>query len=171
MTVVVDTLSRKHALLTSMQVKVVGLEMVKDPKVRVKGIKKLHEGLKTEKKYMKCVEQTNKHRKLLAFEVEDLVWVNLNKDRFLAWKFGRLKSMVDGPFNIIKKIGENAYNLGLHKDYGILPTFNVKDLRTYHGEDLRAILFFSTLGDFCKSFYNNLWKFDLDYGKIEFKRL
>ena len=37
-----DTLSRKHALLTSKQVKVVGLEMVKDPKVRVKGIKKLH---------------------------------------------------------------------------------------------------------------------------------
>ena len=53
---VVDTLSRKHALLTSMQVKVVGHEMVKDLKVRVKGIKKLHEGLKTEKKYVKCVE-------------------------------------------------------------------------------------------------------------------
>ena len=34
-----DALSRKHALLTSMLVKVVGLEMVKDPKVRVKGIK------------------------------------------------------------------------------------------------------------------------------------
>ena len=33
---VVDAFSRKHALLTSMQVKVVRLEMVKDPKVRVK---------------------------------------------------------------------------------------------------------------------------------------
>ena len=30
---VVDTLGRKDALLTSMQVKVVGLKMVKDPKV------------------------------------------------------------------------------------------------------------------------------------------
>ena len=38
---VVDALSRKHALLTSMQVKVVGLKIVKDPKVRVKGIKML----------------------------------------------------------------------------------------------------------------------------------
>ena len=47
---VMDTLSRKHALLTSMQVKGIGLEIVKDPKVRVKGIKKLHEGLKIEKK-------------------------------------------------------------------------------------------------------------------------
>ena len=54
---VVEALSRKHALLTSMQVKVVGLEMVKDPKVRIKGIKKLHEGLKPEKKYAKYVEK------------------------------------------------------------------------------------------------------------------
>ena len=37
---VVDILSRKHALLTCMQVKVVGLEMVKDPKVRDKHYKK-----------------------------------------------------------------------------------------------------------------------------------
>ena len=33
---VVDTLSRKDAVLTSMQANVVGLEMVKDTKVRVK---------------------------------------------------------------------------------------------------------------------------------------
>ena len=56
-----------------MQVKVAGLEMVKDPKVRIKGIKKLHEGLETRKKYVKYVEQTNKLKKLLVFEVEDLV--------------------------------------------------------------------------------------------------
>ena len=37
---VVDTLSRKHALLTSMEVKVVGFEMVKDPKVKDKHYKK-----------------------------------------------------------------------------------------------------------------------------------
>ena len=136
-----DALSRKHVLLTSMQVKVVGLEMVKDPKFTFKGIKKLHEGLKTKKKYAKCVEQANKDRKLLSFEVEDLVWVHLNKGRFLALKFGRLKSMVDGAFNIIEKIGENAYNLELPNGYDILPKFNVKDLRSYHGEDLRTSLF------------------------------
>ena len=128
---VVDTLSRKHALLTSMPVKVVGLEMFKDPKVRVKGIKKLHEGLKTNKNYVKCVQQRNTHKKLLAFEVEDLVLVHLNKDRFMAWNFGRMKSMVDSPFNIIKKIGENAYNLELPDDYDIFPAFNIKDLRSY----------------------------------------
>ena len=90
-----DALSRKHVLLTSVLVKVVGLEMVRDPKVRVKGIKLLHH-LKIEEKYEKYVEQTNKQRKLLEFEVEDVGWVHINTDRFLGWKFG------------IEKIGENS---------------------------------------------------------------
>ena len=49
--------------------------------------------------------------------------------------------MVDGPFNIIEKIGENAYNLELLDNFDILPIANVKDLRSYQGEDLRASLF------------------------------
>ena len=56
-----EALTRKYALLTSMQVKVAGLEMVEDPKVTAKGIKKLHEGLKTKKKYANDVEQEIKH--------------------------------------------------------------------------------------------------------------
>ena len=55
--------------------------------------------------------------------------------------------MVDGPFNIIQKIGENAYNLELPDISDILLTSNVKDLRSYQGEDLRASLFFPTMGD------------------------
>ena len=35
----------------------------------------------------------------------------------------------------------NAYKLKLPDDNNILPTFNVKDLGLYHGEDLRASLF------------------------------
>ena len=136
-----EALSRKHALLTSIQVKVVELEMVKDPKVIVNGIKKLHEGLKTEKKYAKYVEQTIMHGKLVEFEIGGLVWVHLNNDRFLAWKFGRLKSMVDCPSKVNEKIEENTYKLELPDDYDISHTFNVKDLRPYHGKDLRASLF------------------------------
>ena len=137
-----EALSRKQVLLTSsMQVKVVVFNMVKDPKVRVKGIMKLHEGLKTKKKHVKYVEQENKHRKLLEFEVGDFVWIHLNKDRFLSWKFGRIKSMVDSPFNINEKIRESAYTLELPDNHDISPTFNVKDFRPYHGEDLRASLY------------------------------
>ena len=44
-----------------------------------------------------------------------------------------LDSMLDGPFNIIEKIGENAYNLELPDNSKILHTSNVKDLRSYQG--------------------------------------
>ena len=53
----------------------------------------------------------------------------------------KLRTRIDGPSKIIKKIGKNAYKLELLDDNNILPTFNVKDLRSYHGEDLRASLF------------------------------
>ena len=53
-----------------------------------------------------------------------------------------MHARVDGPSKIIKKIGENAYKVQLPDDYNILPTFNVKDLRPYHGEDLRQVFFF-----------------------------
>ena len=151
---VMDALSRKHALLTSMLVKVVGLKMVKDPKIRVKGIKMLHH-FKTKEKYAKCVEK-KKHRKLLEFEVEDVVWVHINTDRFMAWKFGRLKSMVDDPFNIIEKIGENVYNLELPENSDILPTANVKDLRSYQGEDFRASLFSQPWGIYVGASITNI---------------
>ena len=68
-------------------------------------------------------------------------WVHLRKDRFPQGKFGKLKPRVDDPFKIIVKIGENAYKLQLPDEYEISPMFKVKDLRAYHGEDLRASLF------------------------------
>ena len=114
-----------------------------DAEVRAKEIKKLHEEvrLKIEKNNAKYVEQANRRRKYVEFEVGELVWVHLRKDRFPPGKFGKLKPRVDGPFKIIEKIGENAYKLQLPDEYEISPMFNVKDLRAYHGEDLRASLF------------------------------
>ena len=58
-----------------------------------------------------------------------------------------LRARVDGPSKIIKKIGKNAYKLELPDDNNILPTFNVKDLRSYHGANLRASLFFLSMGN------------------------
>ena len=45
---------------------------------------------------------------------------------------------IDGPSKIIKKIIKNAYKVKLPGDCNILPTFKVKDLKRYHGEDLRT---------------------------------
>ena len=71
----------------------------------------------------------------------------MRKERFLIQRCSKLCTRVDGPSKIIKKIGENAHKLELLDDYNILPTSNVKDLMSYHGEDLRASLFFPTMGD------------------------
>ena len=63
----------------------------------------------------------------------------------------KLCTRIDGPSKIIKKIIKNAYKVKLPGDTypkkklpgdcNILPTFKVKDLRPYHGEDLRTSLF------------------------------
>ena len=90
--------------------------------------------MKIEKQNAKYVEQENRRHKYVEFEVRDLVWVHLRK-------FGKLKPRVDDPLKIIEKIGENVYKLQLPDEYEISPMFNVKDLRAYHGEDLRASLF------------------------------
>ena len=97
--------------------------------------------MKIEKKNAKYVEQANRRRKYVEFEVGELVWVHLRKDRFPLGKFGKLKPRVYDPFKIIEKIGENAYKLQLPDEYEISLMFNVKDLRPYHCEDLRASLF------------------------------
>jgi hypothetical protein len=41
----------------------------------------------------------------------------------------------DDPFKVLKKINENAYKLNLPADFGVSPTFNIVDLKSYLGED------------------------------------
>ena len=40
----------------------------------------------------------------------------------------------DGPFQVIEKIGPNAYKIDLPGDYGVSATFNVDDLSAYYDE-------------------------------------
>jgi hypothetical protein len=40
-----------------------------------------------------------------------------------------------GLFKIIEKINDNAYKLALTPEFGVIPTFNVADLKPYLGED------------------------------------
>jgi hypothetical protein len=44
-------------------------------------------------------------------------------------------SSADGPFKILEKINDNAYKLELPPDFGVIPTFNISDLRPYLGEE------------------------------------
>jgi hypothetical protein len=44
-------------------------------------------------------------------------------------------SRAAGPFKILAKINDNAYKLELPPEFGVIPTFNISDLRPYFGEE------------------------------------
>ena len=72
----------------------------------------------------------------LVFDPGGWIRLHMIKERCSKWC-----TRIDGPSKIIKKIIKNAYKVKLLGDCNILPTFKVKDLRPYHGEDLRTSLF------------------------------
>ena len=71
-------------------------------------------------------------------------------------RHSKLFTSIDGPFKIIEK--------------NVPPIFNVKSLRPYHGE-VEDKSFLRTIGNLCRSIYNNQWKFGLEYGRLIFRRL
>jgi hypothetical protein len=48
-------------------------------------------------------------RKQLDFAPGDLVWLHLKKERFPDLRKSKLMPRADGPFEVLKKINENAY--------------------------------------------------------------
>ena len=81
-------------------------------------------------------KQENEGYQRLVFDPGGWIRLHMIKERC-----SKLLTRIDWPSKIIKKIRKNAYKFELPYDNNILPTFNVKDLRPYHGEDLRASLF------------------------------
>jgi hypothetical protein len=77
----------------------------------------------------------DKGRKQLDFDPGDLVSLHLRKERFTDLRKSKLMPRADGPFKVLKKINENAYNLDLPADFGVSPTFNIADLKPYLEED------------------------------------
>ena len=86
-------------------------------------------------------KQENGGYQRLVFDLRGWIQLLMRKERFFIQRCSMLRARVNGPSKIIKKIKKNAYKLELPDDNNILPTFNVKDLRPYNGEDLRASLF------------------------------
>jgi hypothetical protein len=98
---------------------------------------KMHE---TTKENIECMNAKykisgDKGRKQLDFELGDLVWLHLRKERFPDLRKSKLMPRADDPFKILKKINENAYKLDLLVDFGVSPTFNIADLKPYLGEE------------------------------------
>jgi hypothetical protein len=76
----------------------------------------------------------DKGRKQLDFDPGDLVWLHLRKEWFPDLRKSRLMPRADGLFKVLEKINENAYKLDLPADFGVSPTFNIADLKSYLGE-------------------------------------
>lgn len=61
--------------------------------------------------------------------------VYLRRDRFPTRTYHKLKYKKIGPYKILKKINDNAYEVELPSGLDISPVFNISDLYTFHGDD------------------------------------
>jgi len=60
-----------------------------------------------------------------------LVWLHLRKERFPTQRKSKLLPRGDGPFQVIRRINNNAYELDLPLSYNISNSFNVCDLSPF----------------------------------------
>lgn len=75
------------------------------------------------------------HRRDVQFNVGDLVWAVLTKDRFPAHTYNKLKARKIGPLEVLEKINNNAYRLKLPPHLHTANVFNVKHLFPYVAAD------------------------------------
>jgi hypothetical protein len=104
-------------------------------------VRKIHIKTKEaiEKKGKNIAIKRNQRRKEVLFEPGDMVWVHFRKDRFPHARRSKLLPRGAGPYKVLSKINDNAYEIDLPKDeFGVSNSFNVADLTPYTGEDLAA---------------------------------
>ena len=56
---------------------------------------------------------------MVRFELGDLVSIHISKGRFPSKRKSKLMPRTDGPFQIIKKVNDNAYKVDLPGDYNV----------------------------------------------------
>ena len=72
----------------------------------------------------------------MVFNIGDLVWLHLRKDRFPNGNKSKLRPQVDGPIKVLERYNNNAYTIDITRDkYSMSDIFNAKDLSPYHGDE------------------------------------
>ena len=109
-----------------------------DGKQKAEFVKSLHEQVRKniEERTKMYERQKNKGRKELVLAPGDQVWVHMRKERFPAERKSKLLPRKDGPFKVLKRINNNAYQIDLEGKYSISSTFNVSDLDPFIADDL-----------------------------------
>ena len=65
--------------------------------------------------------------------------MHMRKERFPTRRRSKLHPRGDGLFQVLERINDNAYKLGLSGEYNISATFNVSDLSPFDvGDDSRT---------------------------------
>lgn len=70
-------------------------------------------------------KQHDQHRHIVVFEVEDLAWATLTKDRFPVREYHKLRERKNWPCEILQRIDDNAYRLRLPSHIRTSDAFNV----------------------------------------------
>ena len=76
----------------------------------------------------------------MVFQLGDLMWIYLRKERFPSERKSKLMPRADGPLGILERVNDNVYKANFHGDYGVSATFNVADLSPYLEDDHLANL-------------------------------
>nr|GEV60836.1 hypothetical protein CTI12_AA531400 [Tanacetum cinerariifolium] len=77
----------------------------------------------------------DKVRKHDLFKPGDLVWLHFRKERFPSKRHSKLSPRSDGPFKVLAKVNDNAYEIKLPGDSSVSATINVADRQPYYDPD------------------------------------
>jgi len=105
----------------------------KEGATKAKFVKKMYERIKEQiqQQTEKYLKHRNKGKREIIFEEGDWVWLHPRKDRFPTKRKSKLSPRGDGPFQVLKRINNNAYKLDMLEEYGVHTTFNVMDLTPF----------------------------------------
>ncbi|XP_060673390.1 uncharacterized protein LOC132803824 [Ziziphus jujuba] len=89
--------------------------------------------------FKKCNFYHNEHVFLdfvvIVFDPGKLVWLHLQKERFPKQRKSKLMPPMDGLFQVLELINDNAYKLDLPGEYNVSATLNVADLSPFSAGD------------------------------------